>query len=212
MPPLPLPLVFEWLIDTLYKVISMQRVQSFSLPNQIKNDDKLQCLQYQWNSGRHSSAFFFSRFSLSFLTWSCLYQSFLSWHAAPLVFETIAAWWQCASRASRVCSNKPAAPQGYYGRQSSLNIHHTDTHRHTPTPLWSKRAHYLAGVLRSPAEMRSRLQLPWFVLLSGVSFTWPQFSATRWTCAPSPNISTIRSAGTPLIALRTKQWVRLIYL
>lgn len=56
---MPPPLVFEWLIDTLYKVISMQRVQSFSLPNQIKNDDKLQCLYYQWNSGRHSSAFFF---------------------------------------------------------------------------------------------------------------------------------------------------------
>lgn len=36
----------------------MQRVQSFSLPNQIENDDKVRCLHYQRNFGCCSAAAF----------------------------------------------------------------------------------------------------------------------------------------------------------
>ena len=74
-----------------------------------------------------------------------------------------------------VCNNKPAAPQGYYRRQSPLNIHqalllahthvctHTHTHRwssYTTMLLWSKRAHYLpVVVLQSSAEITNQSKL-----------------------------------------------------
>lgn len=121
--------------------------------------------------------------------------------------------WQCASRASRVCSNKPAAPQGYYGRQSSLNIHHTDTHRHTHThPFDQKELIILPVCCTALLKCRVGCSSHGLVLLPAVSFAWPQFSATRWTRVPSPNISRICSAETPLIALRIKERVRVIYL
>lgn len=188
---MPPPLVFEWLIDTLYKVISMQRVQSFSLPNQIRNDDKLRCLHYQWNSGRHSSAFFFSCFPLSCLTWSCLYQPFF-FHDIQLLSLL---QWQDGDSALAEHPACVATSQLLLRDITADNLLwifitliHTDTHTHTPL------------IKKSSLSCRCAAQPCWnaeSVAAPMVWFCWTQFSATRRTRVPSPNISRICSAEKP---------------
>lgn len=81
-PPL---LVFKWLIDTLYKVISMQFcILSFSLPKQIKM--MINCYVYIIRETLAGAVVCFAASPISRVTWSPLYKPFFFFYHVQLLW------------------------------------------------------------------------------------------------------------------------------
>lgn len=122
-----------------------------------------------------------------------------------------------------VCNNKPAAPQGYYHRQSSMNIHHAAPH--SLSPSLSIIYNNSPLIKESSLSCCCAAQLCWnnqsveafvvwfFFCLSQhtTSFGWQHFNQDTFNSLPLTKC--LRACSEiPLIVLIINEKVSLIYL